>query len=294
MYVHQNSLDKALRSPSSPSRSMWIGLGGLSILGLFLLTTPALADDETKVVVRKHCPEIRIGDGEAVQFLGYSNRGFLGVELTNLTPELREHFGVPENQGVMVSRVVKGSAAEDAGLAVGDIITGVDGQEIGSAGSLGRAIRNRDGGETVEVEYWRDGEAQQTSATLAEHERCALDVSQYLEGIDFGEIGNLGIQISEEVMEGLAEALEGQDWEEHLQRFEDIDMEKFEERMELLQERLERLETELEREGERLEKERQQSLLEVEREQERLERRLQAAESEARAKEALALEKTEL
>ena len=46
----------------------------------------------------------------------------LGVGLTDLTPELREHFGVGGDAGVMISRVVEDSPAAKAGLRVGDII----------------------------------------------------------------------------------------------------------------------------------------------------------------------------
>ena len=49
------------------------------------------------------------GDGPMVR------RGYLGVGLTELTPELRTHFGVPEESGVMVSKVEPGSPAEKAG-----------------------------------------------------------------------------------------------------------------------------------------------------------------------------------
>ena len=45
--------------------------------------------------------------------------GYLGVELVDLTPELREHFGAPRDVGVMVGRVEPGSPAARAGLEVG-------------------------------------------------------------------------------------------------------------------------------------------------------------------------------
>src|SRR5258708_4887988 len=60
-------------------------------------------------------------------------RGYLGVELTELTPELRAHFGAPQDTGVMVARVVAGSPADKAGLKVGDIITSLDGKAVESS-----------------------------------------------------------------------------------------------------------------------------------------------------------------
>jgi len=65
---------------------------------------------------------------------GFEGRGgFLGVQLTDLTAELRTHFGVAADAGVMVAKVVDDSAAFRAGLAAGDIITRVDGESIGSS-----------------------------------------------------------------------------------------------------------------------------------------------------------------
>lgn len=93
---------------------------------------------------------------------------FLGVQLTDLTPELRQHFGVPEDVGVMVSRVVGDSPAFRAGVQVGDVITGVSSAEITSSRSLSAEISRREGGDTVNLEIWRKGGVEQISATLEE------------------------------------------------------------------------------------------------------------------------------
>jgi len=92
--------------------------------------------------------------------------GFLGVGLTEMTPELRAHFGVPEDAGVMVSKVMGESAALKAGIQVGDIISGVDGESVGSAGALAKAVGAREAGETVNLELWREGFVQNVAATL--------------------------------------------------------------------------------------------------------------------------------
>ncbi|MEM6704928.1 MAG: PDZ domain-containing protein [Acidobacteriota bacterium] len=94
--------------------------------------------------------------------------GFLGVQLTELSDELRDHFRVGADGGVMVSKVVDDSAAFRAGLEVGDIVSGVNGEGIGSAGALSRAISSYEAGETVDLEVWRDGRVQTLSATLGE------------------------------------------------------------------------------------------------------------------------------
>lgn len=108
-------------------------------------------------------------NGEAhVIVAGALGRGFLGVQLVELTADLRTHFGVPENEGVMVSRVVEDSPAAQAGIEVGDIISGVDGERIASASDLMRAISKRDPGESVALELWRDAKLDNTTVTVAE------------------------------------------------------------------------------------------------------------------------------
>lgn len=99
--------------------------------------------------------------------------GFLGVQLTDLTPELRTHFGVPSDEGVMVAKVIDDSAAFRAGLAAGDIITRVAGETIGSSDDLTRAIRSREEGEVVDLDIWRDGLSETISATLDKNEQLA-------------------------------------------------------------------------------------------------------------------------
>jgi hypothetical protein len=114
---------------------------------------------------------VTAGDGPGYAFAHhFESGGFLGVGLTPMTPELRAHFGVPEDAGVLVSKVVEGSPAQAAGLQVGDILTAVGGEAVGSAMALTHAVRSREAGETVTLEVWRDGQPLTLSATLAESE----------------------------------------------------------------------------------------------------------------------------
>lgn len=86
-----------------------------------------------------------------------SPRRFIGVSTLELTPELREHFGVDKELGVMVSRVEKDSPAAKAGLKAGDIILRADGRDVARTGDLRRAIQRRDGGEKIDLEITKGG-----------------------------------------------------------------------------------------------------------------------------------------
>ena len=125
--------------------------------------------DGTAERVHGDHPVVWVGrDGYGFRF---GSGTFLGVEMTRLTPELRSHFGVPEDRGVLVARVVEDSPAARAGLRTGDILTAVDGKAVDSTGNLVEAISSREEGDRVRVEVWRDGHPLELDATLAKRER---------------------------------------------------------------------------------------------------------------------------
>lgn len=101
-------------------------------------------------------------------FKTHHGGSFLGVLLAELTPELRRHFGVGENEGVMISKVLDESPAARAGLRVGDIITAVDGKRVDSRWQLARSIRGKEDGAAVELAVWRDGVSLALTAAVEE------------------------------------------------------------------------------------------------------------------------------
>lgn len=130
-------------------------------------------DGEVGERVRRRVHRVmqRLGDAGARLHGRHGGGAFLGVQLSELTPELRTHFGVPDDAGVMVGKVVDGSPALRAGLEVGDIVTAVGDKPVASAAALARAIRGNEDGDTVVLEVWRDGQVQKMDATLEERER---------------------------------------------------------------------------------------------------------------------------
>ncbi len=128
-----------------------------------------------KDVHRDVIVERRLGpDGELL--LG-GPRGFLGVGTLPLTKELRAHFGVPEESGVLVASVEAGSPADKAGIRVGDVLTRVDGEAIEGPHDLRMALRDAEDGQAATVELWRDGKAQTVTANLERRERTEIDLA---------------------------------------------------------------------------------------------------------------------
>ncbi|MCE5200008.1 MAG: Do family serine endopeptidase [Armatimonadota bacterium] len=93
-------------------------------------------------------------------------RGFLGVEMRDLTPSLGDKLGAKE--GALVTSVVDDGAAAKAGLQVKDIIIKVDNQQISSGSELRHAVEKLAPGETVKMIVIRDKKEKTISVKLGE------------------------------------------------------------------------------------------------------------------------------
>jgi membrane-associated protease RseP (regulator of RpoE activity) len=134
-------------------------------------------------------------------------RGYLGVGLTELTPELRAHFGAPEGAGVMVSRVEPGSPADKAGFEVGDIVARIDGKDVQASWDVRSRARDFEEGQQVPVEVWRGGKAQTILVTVALRERPELDMGPLFFRRGEGEDGPLVLRFDGE-LGGMPERIE--------------------------------------------------------------------------------------
>ncbi|MCX5801193.1 MAG: PDZ domain-containing protein [Candidatus Eisenbacteria bacterium] len=94
------------------------------------------------------------------------NRGRLGVNVVDLNPDLGGYFGAAK--GVLVTEVLEGTAAEDAGIKAGDIIISADGKRVESREGLLRILGKREVGDKVELVVLRKGRETKLGATLEE------------------------------------------------------------------------------------------------------------------------------
>jgi membrane-associated protease RseP (regulator of RpoE activity) len=112
----------------------------------------------------------------------FLRRPMLGVQLVSVTDELREHLGGVEGRGILVSKIVSGSPAEDAGIEVGDLIVAVDGESVEDASDIRAALAGK-AGETFDVELIRDRRPLSLAVTLpAREERATGPRAFYLQG----------------------------------------------------------------------------------------------------------------
>jgi serine protease Do len=93
-------------------------------------------------------------------------RGWLGVTIQDITPELAKSFGVKSSKGVLVSSVAKGSPAENAGLVRGDVILRFNGKEIENAHMLSQLAAATAPNTQVKIDILRNGKAETVTLTM--------------------------------------------------------------------------------------------------------------------------------
>jgi predicted metalloprotease with PDZ domain len=93
------------------------------------------------------------------------NKPLLGIEMVETTAELRTVMGGSKDAGVLVGKVIAGSAAERGGLKVGDLILSIDGDKVADSGDLAQAISSREG-KTVDLDIVRDKRPMHLKAVL--------------------------------------------------------------------------------------------------------------------------------
>ncbi len=88
---------------------------------------------------------------------GHIERGWLGVAIQDVTPDLAKGIGLGEAKGAIVSGIEPDSPAAKAGLAAGDVITSFNGQEIAEMRDLPRLVAEATPGSAAKLGIWRKG-----------------------------------------------------------------------------------------------------------------------------------------
>jgi serine protease Do len=94
-------------------------------------------------------------------------RGYLGIAMDNLTPDKAEFFGVKQKEGVIITKIEKGSPASKAGIQVNDIVTSVNGKDVKNLGELRRNVSTLHPGDKAELALLRDGKGMTVTVTVA-------------------------------------------------------------------------------------------------------------------------------
>jgi serine protease Do len=105
-------------------------------------------------------------------------RGWLGVQIQNLTPDLAASLGVGNEKGAIVANVIENSPAEQAGFKQGDVILSLNGTAIDDNRDLTRKVASLLAGDRATFVVLRDGSRQNLTALIAKRDEAQLASAQ--------------------------------------------------------------------------------------------------------------------
>ncbi len=144
---------------------------------------------------------------------GTVTRGYLGVNIGNLTYEQSQAFGLPTSDGALVGSVESGTPASKAGLRHGDVILSVDGIKVKQTRDLINYVASKSPDTTVTLDVWRDGKKIEKEVKLGERpgdEQVAeAETEDGGSGIDWLGLQYQGLTPSLRQLHGLSEEIEG-------------------------------------------------------------------------------------
>ncbi len=115
-------------------------------------------------------------------------RGWLGVSVQSVTPDLAKQFNLREDKGALVSDVTQGSPAEKAGITRGDVITHYDGKEVDEPSNLRNMVASTPPNREVTLGVLREGKPVTLQLAIeelpAETQKVSGDLDNLLKGVD--------------------------------------------------------------------------------------------------------------
>jgi serine protease Do len=123
---------------------------------------------------------------------GAVTRGWIGVQIQKVTPEIADSLGLKDDKGALVADVQKNAPAADAGVKSGDVILGVDGEKIEGPRELARKVAALGPDAKADLMLWHDG-SQKTVAvklgTLPNDKEAKAELSNNGEGSSLSNFG---------------------------------------------------------------------------------------------------------
>jgi len=124
---------------------------------------------------------------------GKVERGWLGVSVQEVTPELAQSFGLDRPKGALIADVVKEGPAEKAGIKRGDVVLSYNGKDVADASTLRNKVANTAIGTTVEMTVWRDKKKEDITVTIGNLTDAVKILSASLKdrlGAEFAAVGS--------------------------------------------------------------------------------------------------------
>ncbi|MGN6519218.1 MAG: DegQ family serine endoprotease [Dokdonella sp.] len=112
--------------------------------------------------------DIAMNAVEQIKATGRVSRGMIGVQIQNVDREQAKALGLPRSGGALVNKVTPGSAADKAGVQVGDVILGFAGHEIAMSADLPPLVGSSKPGSKADLSVWREGKTITIPVTVGE------------------------------------------------------------------------------------------------------------------------------
>ncbi len=131
---------------------------------------------------------------------GEARRGWLGVRIQTVTPQVAESLGLSRPRGALISALTPGGPAEEGGIERGDVVVEFDGTDIDAMRSLPRVVAQTEVGRRVPVRVWREGRYHTLRVVLGELDEAQVAaLAQELPTLESntGELASLGLTLAE-------------------------------------------------------------------------------------------------
>ncbi len=110
-----------------------------------------------------------------LQKYGEIRRGYLGVYIERMDPVKAKGVGLDKPEGVFITSVIEGKAADKAGIKAGDVVLEVEGVKVNQPNQLQAKVGSYDPGDEIDIVVWRDGRRKTFRAAL----RCGCVHHQF-------------------------------------------------------------------------------------------------------------------
>jgi serine protease DegQ len=106
---------------------------------------------------------------------GAVTRGWIGVEVQDITPELAESFKLPSSSGALIAGVLRGGPADKAGVKPGDILQAVNGKQVGDSSAMLNQISSLPPGKLAELKIRRNKSEVMLQVSVAKRPKMERD-----------------------------------------------------------------------------------------------------------------------
>lgn len=133
---------------------------------------------------------------------GEVKRGQLGIMIQDINADLAEAFGLPSKEGVLISQVQEGSAADKAGLKSGDVVLKLDDKAVNTTAQLRNQVGQHRVGDKINLVIYRDGKKLKITAKVGDNVSKLANIfnlnnkiEKQLEGVQLAEIEGVGLRV---------------------------------------------------------------------------------------------------